>query len=238
MPRSEVYNCDCLEYMKGLPDKYFSLAIADPPYGDAGQGFSGEERFGGRFERYRKNNVERTGGTWAAKYEKKIAGWDVAPTQEFFDELERVSENRIIWGANYFIMPPTRCFVVWKKLSISESFSMAMAEYAWTSFNGNAKVVEMAPQGKKGKTRFHPTQKPVELYSWLLKNYASGGVIFDPMMGSASSRIAAYKLGLDYVGCEIDKEYFDKGVERFEKECKGITRINDNTTIQQLQLFE
>lgn len=224
--------------MKGLPDKYFSLAIADPPYGDAGQGFSGEERFGGRFERYRKNNVERTGGTWAAKYEKKIAGWDVAPTQEFFDELERVSENRIIWGANYFIMPPTRCFVVWKKLSISESFSMAMAEYAWTSFNGNAKVVEMAPQGKKGKTRFHPTQKPVELYSWLLKNYASGGVIFDPMMGSASSRIAAYKLGLDYVGCEIDKEYFDKGVERFEKECKGITRINDNTTIQQLQLFE
>lgn len=161
--------------MKGLPDKYFSLAIADPPYGDAGQGFSGEERFGGRFERYRKKNVERTGGTWTAKYEKKIAGWDVAPTQEFFDELERVSENRIIWGANYFIMPPTRCFVVWKKLSISESFSMAMAEYAWTSFNGNAKVVEMAPQGKKGKTRFHPTQKPVELYSWLLKNYASGG---------------------------------------------------------------
>ena len=183
MPRSEVYNCDCLEYMKGLPDKYFSLAIADPPYGDAGQGFSGEERFGGRFERYRKNNVERTGGTWAAKYEKKIAGWDVAPTQEFFDELERVSENRIIWGANYFIMPPTRCFVVWKKLSISESFSMAMAEYAWTSFNGNAKVVEMAPQGKKGKTRFHPTQKPVELYSWLLKNYASGGGNFRPNDG-------------------------------------------------------
>lgn len=238
MPISEVYNCDCLEYMKSLPDKYFSLAIADPPYGDAGQGFSGEERFGGWFERYRKKNVERTGGTWAAKYEKKIAGWDVAPTQEFFDELERVSENRIIWGANYFTMPPTRCFVVWKKLSISESFSMAMAEYAWTSFNGNAKVVEMAPQGKKGKTRFHPTQKPVELYSWLLKNYASGGVIFDPMMGSASSRIAAYKLGLDYVGCEIDKEYFDKGVERFERECKGITRIDDNTTIQQLQLFE
>ena len=221
MPISEVYNCDCLEYMKGLPDKYFSLAIADPPYGDA------------------KDSVGRTGGTWAAKYGKTINEWDIAPSKEFFEELVRVSENQIIWGANYFPnMPPTRCFLIWRKLSISDSFTMAMAEYAWTSFDDNAKVIEIAPQGKKSDPRFHPTQKPIKLYAWLLQNYAEGGVIFDPMLGSASSRIAAYKLGFDFVGCELNKEYFDKGVERFERECKGITRINDNTTIQQLQLFE
>ena len=221
MPISEVYNCDCLEYMKALPDKYFSLAIADPPYGDA------------------KDSVGRTGGTWAAKYGKTINEWDIAPSKEFFEELVRVSENQIIWGANYFPnMPPTRCFLIWRKLSISDSFTMAMAEYAWTSFDDNAKVIEIAPQGKKSDPRFHPTQKPIKLYAWLLQNYAEGGVIFDPMLGSASSRIAAYKLGFDFVGCELNKEYFDKGVERFERECKGITRINDNTTIQQLQLFE
>lgn len=230
MPRSEVYNCDCLEYMKGLPDKYFSLAIADPPYGDAGQGLSGMES--------RKKGVARTGGTWASKYEKKISSWDVAPNQEFFDELRRVSNAQIIWGANYFPMPPTRCFIVWEKTNVPEKFTMAMCEYAWTSFNANAKVFKYSAIGDPKDPRFHPTQKPIELYAWLLQNYAEGGVIFDPMLGSASSRIAAYKLGFDFVGCELDKEYFDKGVERFEKECKGITRINDNTTIQQLQLFE
>ena len=158
MPISEVYNCDCLEYMKGLPDKYFSLAIADPPYGDA------------------KDSVGRTGGTWAAKYGKTINEWDIAPSKEFFEELVRVSENQIIWGANYFPnMPPTRCFLIWRKLSISDSFTMAMAEYAWTSFNDNAKVIEIAPQGKKSDPRFHPTQKPIKLYAWLLQNYARGG---------------------------------------------------------------
>ena len=218
---SEVHNIDCLEYMRTLPDNYFQLAIADPPYGGAAE------------------SVGRTGGTWASKYGTKINRWDEAPDQEFFDELERVSENRIIWGANYFTMPPTRCFVIWKKMTISESFTMAMAEYAWTSFNANAKVFEFPPQGDKNDPKFHPTQKPVELYAWLLNMYAKDGDrIFDPMMGSQSSRIAAYKLGFDYVGCELDKEYFDKGCERFDRECHGITATPSGTKYQQTSILD
>ena len=239
---SEVFNTDCLEYMRTLPDKAFQLAIADPPYGGAGNDISGQNEIRncrGRFDKYKQIDCARTGGTWAAKYGKDIKQWDVAPTQEFFDELRRVSENQIIWGANYFAMPPTRCFVVWKKLTISESFTMAMAEYAWTSFNSNAKVFECAPQGEKGDSRFHPTQKPVALYAWLLKNYAKpGDRIFDPMMGSQSSRIAAYKMGFDYVGCELDKEYFDKGCERFNRECKGEIVTRDGHIVKQTSLFD
>ena len=239
--RSDVYNIDCLEYMRTLPDKAFQLAIADPPYGGAGNDVSGANEIRncrGRFSKYKEIDCARTGGTWAAKYGKNIKEWDLAPSQEFFDELRRVSENVIIWGANYFQMPPTRCFVVWKKLTISESFTMAMAEYAWTSFNENAKVVELPPQGKSTDPRFHPTQKPVELYAWLLKHYAKeGDRIFDPMMGSQSSRIAAYHLGFDYVGCELDKEYFDKGCERFNRECKGEITTKDGRKMRQLTLF-
>jgi site-specific DNA-methyltransferase (adenine-specific) len=149
---------------------------------------------------------------------KKIIAWDTAPDEDFFKELRRVSRNQIIWGANYFPnMPPTRCFVVWRKLTISEDFSMAMAEYAWTSFNGNAKVFECAPQGKPGDERFHPTQKPVALYSWLINRFWKGGTIFDPMMGSQSSRIAAHFAGADFVGRELDPQYYDAGCARFEK---------------------
>lgn len=221
---SEVYNTDCMEFMRTLPDNFFDLAIADPPYAGANDPtINGGGRFGQRFDRYKKfTSVD----------------WDVAPKQEFFDELYRVSKNQIIWGANYFEMPPTRCFLVWKKLTISEKFSMAMAEYAWTSFNGNAKVFECAPQGKVGD-RFHPTQKPVELYAWILRNFAKeGDKIFDPMAGSQSSRIAAYKMGFDYWGCELNESYFNMGNERFERECKGITRLPDGTTVRQLSLFD
>ena len=148
---------------------------------------------------------------------KKIIAWDTAPKQEYFDELFRVSRNQIIWGGNYFRLPPTRCFLVWKKLTISENFTMAMAEYAWTSFNSNAKIFEFAPQGKKADPRFHPTQKPVALYRWIFQHYAkSGDKILDTHLGSGSSRIAAYEAGLDFVGCEIDKKYFDKQEERFQ----------------------
>ena len=144
---------------------------------------------------------------------KKIIAWDVAPTQEYFDELRRVSRNQIIWGGNYFALPPTRCFLVWRKPSISENFTMAMAEYAWTSFRSNAKVFEYAPQDP---TRFHPTQKPVALYAWIYRLFAhEGDKILDTHLGSGSSRIAAYDAGLDFVGCEIDKSYFDKQEQRF-----------------------
>ena len=237
---SEVHNIDCLELMRTLPDKCFQLAIADPPYGGAGNDISGANEIRnerGRFKKFQQ--CSRTGGTWAAKYGTNIKEWDVAPSQEFFDELERVSVNRIIWGANYFTMPPTRCFVVWKKMTISESFTMAMAEYAWTSFNANAKVFEFPPQGDRNDPKFHPTQKPVELYAWLMNTYAKpGDRIFDPMMGSQSSRIAAYKLGFDYVGCELNKEYFAKGCERFDRECHGITISESGQRYQQTSIFD
>lgn len=169
------------------------------------------------------------------KIRKKIIGWDEAPSQDYFKELFRVSRHQIIWGANYFRgLPPTRCFLVWRKLTISESFSMAMAEYAWTSFSTNAKVFECAPQGDKKDKRFHPTQKPVALYAWILKNYARhGDKILDTHLGSGSSRIAAYKLGFDFYGTEIDKDYFDAAEERFRRECLGEIKTKKGIWIEQ-----
>ena len=162
-------------------------------------------------------------GSQHKSYKKEYGGddirhWDIAPGKEYFSELARVSKNQIIWGGNYFDLPPTRCFLIWRKLSIGENFTMAMAEYAWTSFNDNAKVFEHVPQGDKNDERFHPTQKPVALYEWIYKLYAKkGDKILDTHMGSGSSRIAAYHMGLDYVGCEIDKMYFDLQEKRFAK---------------------
>lgn len=240
MPTSEAYNMDCMEYMRSLPDNAFELACADPPYGcgftegggcqgwftkyhqadscsqsvqverEREQGEPRYNRFGGRFERYKR---EQDGET-----KKKIIAWDVAPDEEYFKELFRVSRNQIIWGGNYFALPPTRCFLVWRKLSISENFTMAMAEYAWTSFNSNAKVFEYAPQGKPGDQRFHATQKPIALYKWIFQHYAKpGDKILDTHLGSGSSRIAAWDMGFDFVGCEIDKTYFELEEERFRK---------------------
>lgn len=179
-------------------------------------------RFGQLFDKYKTLHIrsEEEGldlsseeATGRGK-QKKIISWDVAPGQDYFEELFRVSRNQIIWGGNYFPLPPTRCFLIWRKLTISESFSMAMAEYAWTSFNSNAKVFEYAPQDT---TRFHPTQKPVALYRWIFKHYAKPGFkILDTHLGSGSSRIAAYDAGLDFWGYEIDKEYFTKQEARFQ----------------------
>ena len=164
-----------------------------------------------------RGGVERTGGKWAAKYGKKIVAWDKAPDREYFEELFRVSKNQIIWGGNYFQLPPCRCFIIWRKTNIPEKFTMAMCEYAWTSFNDNAKVYECSSQGLKGD-RFHPTQKPIQLYKWLLANYAKeGDIIFDPNVGSGSSLIACEEMGFQYIGCEIDEEYYRKSTERMER---------------------
>jgi hypothetical protein len=111
--------------------------------------------FGGLFDHY-EISATRTGGTWSKKYGADITHWDVAPPPEYFNELFRISRNQIIWGGNYFGLPPTRCFLIWRKLTISEAFSMAMCEYAWTSFDDNAKWIELAPQGTASEPRFHP----------------------------------------------------------------------------------
>ena len=230
--RNEAYNMDCIEYMRSLPDNGCDIAVCDPPYGKGND----DNLVGGavRTEIRKVLQTFRGGGQKA-----EAPQWDVAPPQEFFDELFRISRNQIIWGGNYFSLPPTRCFLVWRKTSISEHFSMAMAEYAWTSFTGNAKVFDSPPQRRENSGKFHPTEKPLELYGWIYRNYVKDGeTVFDPMMGSQASRIAAYKMGIDYVGCEIDKYYYDKGCEWFERECHGITKTASGKTIVEQTLFE
>ena len=245
------YNMDCMQGMKEFPDNYFDLAIVDPPYGDGGGYWSGPERFGQRFDRYRapaftgNSTPSPTGGIpnssgggyrknrhitnglrkgqrqpdwWnlGGEVRKKIIAWDVAPGKEYFEELFRVSRNQIIWGGNYFELPANRCFLIWRKTNVPEKFSMAMCEYAWTSFNDNAKWFEISAVGQNG--RFHPTQKPVELYKWILDNYAKpGDKILDTHVGSASSLIACEDFGYQYVGFEIDADYYRLGQERLER---------------------
>ena len=170
-----------------------------------------------------RKNVKKPDGTWGyanwrnmgGEVLKKIISWDVAPEKNYFKELFRISRNQIIWGGNYFELPPTRCFLIWRKLTISESFSMAMCEYAWTSFNDNAKMFEYPPQGKGD--RFHPTQKPVALYEWLLNKYAKpNDIILDTHVGSASSLIACHNTHHKYVGFEIDEYYYAMAKKRLD----------------------
>lgn len=208
---------DCMAYMKGLPDKCFSLAVADPPYG-----------------------LPKTSTNSAGKLKNRIINrghiqtWDTAPDDEFFKELFRVSRNQIIWGGNHFGLPPTRCFVCWDKVQPWDNF--AQVEYAWTSFNGPAKLFRF---DNRTGGKIHPCQKPVELYAWLLRNFANeGDSVFDPMMGSGSSRIAAYKMGFDFYGCELNSTYFIEADERFRLECLYERKLPNGMTEIQTQLFD
>jgi site-specific DNA-methyltransferase (adenine-specific) len=208
-----LYNGDCLDVMQNLKDKEIDLVLTDPPYGGGCNAGVGERLF----EKY-EIKATRTGGTWQNKYKSKIKHWDIAPEQEIFDEIFRISKEQIIWGGNYFSLPPTRCFLIWKKLTISENFSMAMAEYAWTSFNKNAKLFEYAPQDS---TRFHPTQKPIPLINWcLMNNLKKNDLIFDGFLGSGTTAISCIRTKRRLIGCELDNEYFDKMCKRIEEELR------------------
>jgi len=192
---STVYWMDCVEAMKQMPGKAFDLAVVDPPYG------IGDKFKGGKTGKMNFNEIVNK-------------DWDKVPPTEYFNELMRVSKNQIIWGGNYFNLPPTRCFIVWDKI-ISDDFSLAMAELAWTSFDKLAKIIKLQVP-KDGK--IHPTQKPVALYDWILKNYAKDGdTILDTHLGSQSSRIAAHKAGLHFTGFELDEDYFKDGNKRFDR---------------------
>lgn len=202
MAKIELLHADCMEYMRGLPDKAFDLAIVDPPYGLGSKVVNS----GGRFKRYHNGK----------------GNWDLSvPAEDYFSELERVSKNRIIWGGNYFGLPPTRCFVIWDKQQ-PEGVSFASCEYAWTDFDRSAKTFYMRPQDAD-IIRIHPTQKPVKLYQWLLKNYAKpGDRILDTHLGSGSSAIAAHYSGFDFVGTELDKDYYNAAAARFNAETKQL----------------
>lgn len=214
----EFYNCDCMAEMTKYPDKHFDLAIVDPPYGSAGQDFKAKE---GRLHSGRYNKYKLAGSESSDL--AIVKSWDVAPTAEYFKELFRISKNQVIWGGNYFDLPPTRCFLIWRKSNIPDQFTMSPVEYAWTSFFENAKVFERSSIRSKDSGGFHPTEKPVELYTWVLTSFAKpGDKILDTHVGSASSLIACERLGYDYVGYEINGEYYEKAKARLDLERRQI----------------
>ena len=238
---NKIHLGDCMEFMKQLPDKCVDLVLTDPPYGGGSEDYKTRSRYGSHWKKYKNGDALKaafpTGGDGAKKYEKEIEAWDVAPTRDVFEELFRVSKNQIIWGGNYFTLPPTRCFNVWRKLTISDDFSMAMCEYAWTSFNGNAKFWEYLP---RDSARLHPTQKPVDLIMRQLEEYAKHGmVIFDPFSGSGTTAIACHKLGLDFICVERDPDYHAASVARLEKEREqGQLNLFPAQKAEQGRLFE
>ena len=193
---SAVFNEDCMLTMKRYPDKIFDLAIVDPPYGLT-------------------DKITKGGGV-RKKYNKQYDWDNETPNADYFNELFRVSKNQIIWGANYFLehLGNTRCVLTWDKM---QEFSGADFELAWTSFDKPAKTFRMSRVEAHGNGVIHPTQKPVKLYDWVLKNYScDGDLILDTHLGSGSNRIACYRAKRNFVGCEISKEYFDKQEARFK----------------------
>jgi site-specific DNA-methyltransferase (adenine-specific) len=212
-----LLHMDCMEYMATLEDNAFDLAIVDPPYGinaanmNMGDGYYGKgrkDRLSSGAGKLKGRNIQIMKSEWDEK----------PPSREYFLELERVSVGRIIWGGNYFDLPPTRGIVAWDKCQPWPNFSAF--ELAWTSFDSPAKLFRFnnAVSGK-----IHPTQKPVKLYKWLLKNYAKEGQrILDTHLGSGSSAIAAHYFGVDFVGCELDADYYKAACERFDRETRQI----------------
>lgn len=220
------YNMDCMEGMKQFPDGFFDLAIVDPPYG-----------IGVMSMNYTKSGAVRTHGYAAAQRRdyRKQSEWDVKPDKAYFDELFRVAKRKIIWGGNYFsdMLPPSKSFIVWdKRCNDAMRNDFADCEYAWCDY-GVARMFRFVWNGmiqgnmKDKEERFHPTQKPVALYEWILNNYAKPGFkILDTHVGSASSLIACHNLGFQSVGFELDPEYFKKASDRLET-VKAQTSIFD-----------
>ena len=211
MELNKYYNMDCIEGMKQYPDKFFDLAIVDPIYGDVTQGG------------WYKNPSCADKLAKAGNYSVSIWSQEKTP-KAYFDELMRVSKNQIIWGGNYFqeeINKNSQGWIVWDKQNGDNNF--ADCELAWTSFNRATRMFTFRWAGmlqgnmKDKEFRIHPTQKPVALYTWILNNFAKkGNKILDTHVGSASSLIACHKLGFDYVGFELDTEYYKYSSQRLE----------------------
>jgi len=199
----ELFNINCMTYMAGLPDKAFDLAIVDPPYGEGDMAA----------------HTPRAKGTTKNNIHAKVE-WNIAPSGEYFDELFRVSKNQIIWGANHYpeFLTSSRGWIFWDKL-YENTFNFSAGELAYTSFDRVLRMVRMSQRWIPGtELNIHPTQKPVKLYEWLLTNYAKPGQrVLDTHLGSGSSAIAAHYFGVDFAGCELDKDYFEAAKKRFEQ---------------------
>ncbi len=210
---SEVFNEDCMAVMSRYPDKYFDLAVVDPPYG---------------IDWMKQIQNPNTKANWKV-YENKE--WDKSiPPPEYWNELFRVSKNQIVWGGNYMTeyLKPKHCWIIWDKM---QEFSGAVFEMAWTSFDSPAKAFRMSRvEAYANQNKIHPTQKPTRLYEWIFDKYASeGDLILDTHLGSGSSRIAAHKAGLSFVGCELDKEYFDAQERRFKDYVSQLTMFSHDS---------
>lgn len=216
-------NIDCMEYMKDIPDKYFDLAVVDPPY------FSGPEKRGFYGSKKSKIGVHRD--------YLIISEWTI-PDEAYFKQLFRVSKKYIVWGCNYFNYIFSYGRIVWDKCNGGSSFSdceiaatnchdsVRLFRYMWNGMLQGKSISEghiMQGNKKLNEKRIHPTQKPVALYTWIFKNYAKEGYkILDTHLGSGSSRIAAYNAGLDFIGCEIDKNIFNLQEKRFKEHTSQI----------------
>lgn len=217
---SEVFNMDCMEYMRTVPDNHFDLVIADPPYG---LGLDMVIKVDSNKRQKRKNGtvVKHTDKSWN----------DFIPEKDFFIELHRISKHQIIWGCNYYaqFIPSEGRIVHDKQMGTEQTaFNWSHADLASCSLFKRIVMFRYQWAGNKQNgtinwdntgqdARIHPTQKPISLYSYCLKYAKQGWKIFDPMMGSQSSRIAAYDMGFDFWGCELDPEYFEAGNKRFEQ---------------------
>ncbi len=205
VPSSDVYLEDCVKALKRFNDNHFDLAIVDPPYGiDITKQFENANKEG------TKSMFKQTKGIVKKDWDAEI------PTAEYFDELKRVSKNQIIWGGNYFLdyLGNTKCMLIWDKMNGGNN--MADAELAWTSFDKAVRMFRMHHFSSGYETKIHLTQKPTKLYDWILSKFANeGDLILDTHLGSGSSRIAAYKGGFNFVGFEIDQEYYEKQEKRF-----------------------
>ena len=230
--RSEVHLIDCVEFMRGLPDKAFDLAVVDPPYG-----INADTKNNGK-------NSDRHEKTSLAKINTyKKTNWDnETPNEDYFNELKRVSKKQIIWGANFFGLVGGMLY--WHKGVTMPTYSTG--ELAWLSWLQKIDFVNITWHGmlqhnlKDKEQRIHPTQKPVALYRWLLRNYAKpNDTIFDSHMGSQSSRIACHMEGFDFTGCELDPEYFEQGNQRYEAFLKTYGTPDPTQAIkgQQINLF-
>jgi site-specific DNA-methyltransferase (adenine-specific) len=196
----EITNEDNMQLMARYPDKYFDLAIVDPPYG---------------IDWMKQIENPNTKAKWK-KYNKK--DWDSSiPSGEYFKELFRVSKNQIIWGGNYMteFIPPSPCWVIWDKM---QEFTGAVFEMAWTSFISPSKAFRMSRvEAYTTDNKIHPTQKPVALYKWLLDKYAKqGDKILDTHLGSGSIAIACHDYGFELTACELDSEYYEKAIQRIK----------------------
>ncbi|PSG90951.1 site-specific DNA-methyltransferase [Aurantibacter aestuarii] len=211
--------------MKKYPDNFFDLAIVDPPYGIDAPNMS----MGANIKKNKSNTSDSVANRLKKARFSKGSGklknralnsmrldWDIKPKKAYFDELFRVSKNQIIFGGNYFNLPPTRCVICWDKVQPWQNFSQW--EMAWTSFDKVASIFKCSNKGGNiSELKIHPTQKPVKLYEWILMKYAQAGdKILDTHLGSGSNRIACYKNGFDFYGFEIDKTYYDAQNKRFE----------------------